>query len=210
MTKDDEKSSIIVTEENWKDVFWQLTDVSPYLETYLKSYLQKYQARLGANWVERISQFFGFVHDEKQVEAIDYYEGNLSQFPPNAWLIFFVAKAHCYQKANYFYARHLYRQAEKELPEYPQIHMDLGLIFMLLNNWEQALAYYHQTFAFAKNDPLNKADLQAKALFNQAIIYANYFHDIPKSADLLRKALEIRPDYDVAKRALKNMKQSII
>ena len=210
MTSHENQQAMIVTEENWEDVFWQMANVSPYLETYLKSYLQKYRGQLGADWVEKIGQFLRLVYGENPVEAIDFYERNLSHYPPNAWLIIFVADAHCYQRANYFYARHLYRQAEKELPKFPKIHLDLGLIFMLLSDWKQALTHYDQTFTFAQNDPLNKIDLQAKTLFNQAIIYANYFHDIPKSAELLRKALEIRPDYEMAKRALKNMKQSII
>jgi len=210
MTKDDKQQPIVVTEENWEDVFWEMANVSPYLEMYLRSYLQNYQKNLGADWVEKTSQFLRMVYGENPVESLDFYEQNLSHYPPNAWLIIFVADAYCYQKANYFYARHLYRQAEKELPEFPKIHLDLGLIFMLLSDWKQALTHYDQTFACAQNDPLNETDLQAKALFNQAIIYANYLHDVPKSAELLRKALEIRPDYEMAKRALKNMKQSII
>ncbi len=210
MAKNNEPTAIVVTEENWENVFWQMVNVSPYLEAYLKSYLQKYREQLSADWVEKISHFLQLVYGENPMESINFYEENLSQYPPNAWLIIFVADAHCYQRANYFYARHLYRQAEKELPEFPKIHLDLGLIFMLLSDWKQALTHYDRTFAFAPNDPLNEADLKAKALFNQAIIYANYFHDVPKSAELLKKALEIRPDYEMAKRALKNMKQSII
>ncbi|NOY76352.1 MAG: tetratricopeptide repeat protein [Calditrichaeota bacterium] len=210
MTENEKQQPLVVTDENWEEVFWEMAAVSPYLETYLKSYLQMYTKHLGPDWVEKVSQFLRLIYGENPAEALEFYEQNLSHYPPNAWLIIFVADAECYQKAHYFDARHLYRQAEKELPDFPKIHLDLGLIFMLLGDWKQALTHYNQTFACAPNDPINTTDLQAKALFNQAIIYANYLHDVRKSAELLRSALEIRPDYEMAKRALKNMKQSII
>ena len=210
MTNEENQQAIIVTDENWEEVFWQMANVSSYLEKYLKDYIDHNRQKLGSHWVEKISHFLRLVYGENPVDSIDYFEKNLSEYPQNDWLLIFVADAHCYQLANYFHARYLYRLTEKDLPEFPKIHLDLGLIFMLLNDWKQALSYYEKTFKFARNDPLNMTDLQAKALFNQAIIYANYFHDVPKSAELLKKALVIRPDYEMAKRALKNMKQSII
>ncbi len=201
---------IELTSENWQDVFWQFVDVVPYLKNYLKKYVAKNQAKLGPAWVQAVSQFLGAVYSEKSDEALKIFERDLSAFPPNGWLALYVADILCYKKAEYFQARALYRLAEAEIPEFPKVHLDLGLIFMLLTDWDKALNAYRKTFRFASNDPKNREDLQAKALFNQAIIYANYLHDVPKAAALLRQTLEIRPDYEMARRALKNMKQSMV
>ena len=201
---------IELTSENWQDVFWQFVDVVPYLKNYLKKYGAENQAKLGPAWVQAVSQFLGSVYSEKSDEALRIFERDLSAFPPNGWLALYAADILCYKKAEYFQARALYRLAEAEIPEFPKVHLDLGLIFMLLTDWDKALSAYRKTFRFASNDPKNREDLQAKALFNQAIIYANYLHDVPKAAALLRQTLEIRPDYEMARRALKNMKQSMV
>ena len=204
------QNEITLTSDNWEDVFWQFVDVVPILKNYLMRYLRRHRSRLGPDWVEAVSSFLGQVTAEKPDEALRIFEQRLTSFPPNGWLSLYAADILCYKKADYFKARLLYRQAEAEIPEFPKVHLDLGLIFMLLTDWNRALAAYEKTFAFAENDPKNAEDLRVKALFNQAIIYANYLHDVPRAAGLLRRTLAIRPDYELARRALKNMKQSMV
>ncbi len=207
---DSEDKVLHLTDENWEDVFWQMVDVVPYLKDYLERYITQNRETLGARWVEAVSEFLRDVYSQKADEALTAFEQKVSLFPKNGWLALYAADLLCYQKAEYFRARALYRLAESEIPEFPKVHLDLGLIFMLLTDWSKALEAYEKTFRYAENDPKNSDDLRAKALFNQAIIYANYLHDVPRAAVLLRRTLEIRPDYEMARRALKNMKQSMV
>ncbi len=207
---DSRQNEIKLTSENWLEVFWQFVDVVPYLKKYLEKYIAENKAQLGAAWVQTVSQFLEAVYSEKTDEALNMFEGALSSYLPNGWLALYAADILCHKKAEYFRARVLYRQAEREIPEFPKIYLDLGLISMLLTNWDEALSAFQKAAQFADNDPKNRKDVQAKALFNQAIVYANHLNNVPKAAALLRQALEIRPDYDVARRALNQMKQSMI
>ncbi|RKY74969.1 hypothetical protein DRP98_00590 [candidate division KSB1 bacterium] len=197
----------MLLETDWKKLFLKEIQLPEYVQNYSLKFLSRHEQTLDLTWSQSFIVFVELFHKNRLDDALQVYHQFLKRYPPHGWLMMLVGHIYCYHLADYFRAREFYRIAEKEIPQFPKVQMDLGLIQMVLGNWKSALQHYQNVESCAANDSANETVIRAQALFNQAIIFSSYCNNGNRAIELLQSALDIRPDYALAQEMLQKLQQ---
>jgi len=199
-----------LNEHNWPDMVLEDIIAAPCLKEYCRDYIRRHKDQLGLKWAKAFLTFLIHVGQDDAEQVVETYRAHLKSYPPNAFVLLHLGHYALYEYGDLFEARRCLKQAQQEISEHPKISNDLGLISMLLGDWQVALEHYERAETLADEEtPELSIRYKTQALFNQAVIRANYLHAYEDAIKLLEKALKLRPDYRMAQNLLEEFRKRV-
>ncbi|MFH1923889.1 MAG: tetratricopeptide repeat protein, partial [Planctomycetota bacterium] len=163
------------------------------------AYVERHRERLGPEWAAALLAFERYARHDNAERSIALYEQALAQAPPCFYVETCLGDLQLNELGNVRRALHHFRASADLAPDLAMPRYSLGLVLHLLGVFEQSREQYELAIELAGDDGRD-LEVAARASFNVAVHHINRGRSA-EAEPLLRRALELMPDYPEARRA---------
>jgi tetratricopeptide (TPR) repeat protein len=172
----------------------------------LARYIEAYEDRLGVAWAREMLRLEVFFQAEDYAQVIAHFDRALSRYPRCALVELWVAD-HVFRHAGDFWrARQMYRYAIDQLPDHAKPRYELGFMSHLLGDFPGALEWFNQAAERVADDDV---EMGARVFYNRGMMRYLVQGDREAATADVKEALRRKPDYSLAKEALRSLRGRI-
>jgi len=203
LTDIEKKSGVQLTEDNYKQQILKRLESPPDLLNYFTNYMAVNESKLGLKWGCLMYLFIRADNRRDVTEILRYYN-SLRNYPLNYFTEVTIGELELRFKGKLLAAKDKYLLALELKPNDAYTCYELGFTYFLLGAFKKSIYYYEQAAENYENAAFPN-DLRARALFNIAVQNVNLYDNHSEAIKRLHEALELKPDYQQAKQALKTL-----
>lgn len=189
------------TKENYWSLIIKDLDRPKSLIEYMERYREEHREEITLEW----GVFFFLLiqaHREKDVEKMEEFYGYIEDSPANYLVEMQRGEIAMHYYGEPFKALALFKKANELKPKDPHVLYNIAFVYSYLFIIDRAKSYYSMALkeAHKAHHPVN---LKSQTFYNYGILCIKE-GDIDTALELFKKALKVRPDYVMAKEAVKS------
>ncbi len=200
------KEGVEIRPDNWQQLALDWFTPHELERSELARYIADHGRKLGVPWAREFLRLEVFFQVEDYAQIIAHFDRALARYPRCALVEMWVAD-HVFRHAGDFWrARQMYRYAMGQLPDHAKPYYELGFMSHLLGDFSGALDWFNQAAERVADDDV---ELGARIFYNRGMM--RYIVQGDKEAAIadVKEALKRKPDYSLAKGALRSLRGRI-
>lgn len=166
----------------------------------LAGYIAAHEGRLGVRWARDLMRLWVFIQEDDFEAILAHYARAMIRYPRCALVDLWVASVMAHHSTNWWQARSMLLYTAEELPGHARPCHELGFQHYLLGDFAGAVAWFDKALARLTED---EVDLRAQTHLNRAVSQVAAGGDPRAAIAEVKHALRLRPDYALAKSALR-------